>query len=604
MALLFTFVWHQLQAADSVDIDLAGKGTATLSLKSPSSYRIEGNANGALVIGKLDKAITAVEVEVNFKIKETGWPIVSSLKNAFSLSIPVGSTGTVDWNLFPPPDKILDQPGNETYKPAKGTFKIHAAAFRVYFNGSANDETDDVILVSQSGGSKASPPDGELDVEIKSPVSITVDLAQSNADGKIKHSKSKVSGATLNAKVDLKGLEPSSKKNATVVSGKAHGFEDKNDLTLVKVSLESLSFNYDENHADSDAISIRESYSGNHISAPEWEVGGKNEPAAYIKGSTVKIQPKFKIVPADASAKIKVKAVSANKESVLGDLKETEIDLAATTPSLIELEKKIPDKISKTTEAWDWKLTSFNGKPPINQDIGKSTGHVVYILWGKPKTPWETFINGHPREPWVNALDLIFDKAGVNKNTDVEALAKITKYLHSGHGMIYAQTTAAAGYYVLDKNSMPLSDYINKTNAVVNCYDQAVAVAALGKLLGIDVQFQLMSKFGYINATSLVGIKKQCNNPVCRAAGIAPRAFDIQRVGENDIWPNRSFFTKHCFNLYQGKVYDACQGPYLGSKTPEQYIATSIDNSTPKEIHDAGSIRDMQSFGSIPGDIK
>ncbi len=116
MALFFTFVWHQLQAADSVDIDLAGKGTATLSLKSPSSYRIEGNANGALVIGKLDKAITAVEVEVNFKIKEAGWSIVSSLKNASSLSIPIGSSGTVDWNIWPPPDASGDEPDNETHK--------------------------------------------------------------------------------------------------------------------------------------------------------------------------------------------------------------------------------------------------------------------------------------------------------------------------------------------------------------------------------------------------------------------------------------------------------------------------------------------------------
>lgn len=48
--------------------------------------------------------------------------------------------------------------------------------------------------------------------------------------------------------------------------------------------------------------------------------------------------------------------------------------------------------------------------------------------------------------------------------------------------------------------------------AALPWYDQAGALVVLGRLLGINVEYKYMTRFGYINPTALVDISP-CNNP-------------------------------------------------------------------------------------------
>jgi hypothetical protein len=75
--------------------------------------------------------------------------------------------------------------------------------------------------------------------------------------------------------------------------------------------------------------------------------------------------------------------------------------------------------------------------------------------------------------------------------------------------------------------------------------------------------------FGFIKPTNLVGYG-ECNNP-----------FFKKNVKSKMIaWdsPQRTWFDNHAFAAnVSGHILDACAGPHLGTETPEQYMAASID---------------------------
>ena len=68
------------------------------------------------------------------------------------------------------------------------------------------------------------------------------------------------------------------------------------------------------------------------------------------------------------------------------------------------------------------------------------------ISLGEPKPPWDNKY-GEKENAWTNALEFAIVKAGAQgKSTDKDALAAITKYLHSGHGLVYDTVKGAPRY--------------------------------------------------------------------------------------------------------------------------------------------------------------
>ena len=152
---------------------------------------------------------------------------------------------------------------------------------------------------------------------------------------------------------------------------------------------------------------------------------------------------------------------------------------------------------------------------------------------------------------------------------------------------------------------MRLTGYMTKSRgSIVNCYDQAAAVQTLGTLLGIDIKYNYMDPFGYINKVNLVGVG-ECNNPFFNDPDITSDTNKIPLInppsGNNSfIYPEISGFGNHAFTMYNGQVFDSCAGPVLGISVAD-YITNTIDKSTDDKEEVSGNAGDIvvQTFNNL-----
>jgi hypothetical protein len=122
---------------------------------------------------------------------------------------------------------------------------------------------------------------------------------------------------------------------------------------------------------------------------------------------------------------------------------------------------------------------------------------------------------------------------------------------------------------------------------IVNCYDQASALYTFAHALGIPIAYCYAGRFGYINAENIIGIGLS-NNPFYPLSTSKNKLLGINGITD-EIDPVRLGFGNHAYCKYNETIYDACAGPYLGSKTEQEYFSASIDKSTPAESSVAGN---------------
>jgi hypothetical protein len=214
-----------------------------------------------------------------------------------------------------------------------------------------------------------------------------------------------------------------------------------------------------------------------------------------------------------------------------------------------------------------------------------TTQHECFRIWDSPKTPWNTGSN----KPWIKALDFAIDTCKASGTDTKAALASITSYLHSSHGLTYETNRGRANYKI--GNDMRLAGYFIKvenpspplgTTAdpgnVVNCYDQAGAVTTLGCVLGLDVKYLFMQPFGYINRTTLVG-GHDCNNPFFTNSTYSTEKI-VTGLTDGSGRP-RSKFVNHAFAELDSDIFDACAGPKLGTDGRAGYVGSVIDSTLP-----------------------
>ena len=246
---------------------------------------------------------------------------------------------------------------------------------------------------------------------------------------------------------------------------------------------------------------------------------------------------------------------------------------------------------------FDWEVTKIGGNNTGSNKATVADGIEIFTVLADPSnsaaggSPWNVADNTTTDDrvmPWVTALRFAIDTAGTKgEATPATALSQLTSYLHNGHGMTYDTTNGAPGFGTfhgnqLSQDSFNLTNYINKTGTVVNCYDQAAAVYTLGRLLGIEVNYAYMNKFGYINTVNLVGVGN-CNNPFYVGK---PSPYNVPVVGSDDT--GRTRFGNHAFAMLGDNVYDACAltlGELFSS-----YLTSAIDTSTPAESAVAGTV--------------
>ena len=259
--------------------------------------------------------------------------------------------------------------------------------------------------------------------------------------------------------------------------------------------------------------------------------------------------------------------------------------------------------IEKPGFVWQWRVENTNGSGSSAYDLNTSGVHTVYTILNEPVAPWGNAWAGgnNPSNAWATALDFVITNASCNGDGAASnALTHIAQFLHdsnsvTGHGLTYDIGTplgdAGRPKYCIF-GVFDLTGYINKSSLrwgtagnVVNCYDQAGGLNVCARLVGISSEYIFMgytdnngdAAFGYILATDLVGVGL-CNNPFYPT--IAPTN-NIPLLGGTNgtdlVWTNRSGFSNHAFARYNGRIFDACAGPHLGSEMLVQYATSSID---------------------------
>ena len=381
----------------------------------------------------------------------------------------------------------------------------------------------------------------------------------------------------------------------------------------MKLRVTNIKFNHDIASSNKDAVNIRRAYAkGNEIdvSRGEWfenaDGSVTNEPCCYTTNRAVTVLARFEASGFITSAVIR--ATCIGNGGSLTSLMPTNVVFAngKSSPEYVEfsMESNTLARIDCSKDGvLEWSATDVNG---TKSGCGmNSTGpHIVYTILGEPKLPWKNTY-GEKENAWTNALEFAIVKAGAQgKNTDKDALAAITTYLHSGHGLVYDTEAGAPRYLNPSSGVFSVTAYIAVTNSasvtnLVNCYDQAHGVVTLGNLLGPSVNAipRFTMPFGYINTTDLVGVGS-CNNPFFNtksrveyidftsytgySAGMPP----TNRVCAVDDKTRTWFFNHMYVTLDIGGtnyVFDACAGPFVGNLNKNNYLNSAIDYSTAEE---------------------
>lgn len=235
----------------------------------------------------------------------------------------------------------------------------------------------------------------------------------------------------------------------------------------------------------------------------------------------------------------------------------------------VEVESsEAPDSARHYTGDVQWTLSADREHYPLHN----TTRLEVFAILD---TPAGYFVDG----VWVEALRFLFRKAGVALLREPKDVAVcVTRYCHTRHGMRYDTALHNGGRSHFgasgkEARMFQLMDYMARngdSGNLVNCFDQAAAVESLCGTMGVDVDWVFRRPYGYIKPTSLVGVGL-CNNPF----------FDPNHPRKLVAWdtpyPQRKPFGCHAFNDLDGRVFDACAGPHLGTETLREYLEAAVD---------------------------
>lgn len=372
-----------------------------------------------------------------------------------------------------------------------------------------------------------------------------------------------------------------------------------------------LAFNHNPIDSTSDAINLREDYTTPY-NCPngEWikvastahdATPSPNYPACWIAGVRPTVKARFEVQPADISNAV-LSASSSGR--ILSGIPQTMVHFSnGVTRALVGtditqfatfvLDDPVPTMISRSTdEVWTWNIQEINGHGVSNVFIATNGPSVAYSILAEPVAPWANN-RGSIENAWETALSFIVSNACEGAESQQAAVAQITSFLFSGCGLVY-DTYGAKNAYAnpcrTRHGSLFLSDFIaRRSGSVVNCADQALLVSAFSKLVGVDARAMVMSPFGYINESALL-LLPSCNNPL-----FSNPKYDSRSVCPVNS-PTRSGFGRHMFVEANGKVFDACVGPHLGTETLSAYLSSTIDTITTNTTFVTGVSTNVNQF--------
>lgn len=354
------------------------------------------------------------------------------------------------------------------------------------------------------------------------------------------------------------------------------------------LSVDYITFNWDETNNTFDAINIRKNLTET-IKTPEY-TKSLHSPILYkVNQSNIKIKVKF-CIEDNKKTKYTIQGFAGKNNRILSDTDSQVVKFnnGKSDEIIFTLSSSLPNNILHSYESIIWKITKCGTGEVETKDIE------VYTVFNSPsvsnQNPWKLDCNSE-QTPWSDALELLFSKNGANINntsSEEEALKLITAYFFEKHGAYYDTHEYFLNQYCHAwENKFNLSKYLWQISEEekVSCHTQAGIVYIMSKLLGINPDVIYFCKWGYINTTNLVGVGP-CNNPFYQPVTCDnPKRPGVPVTDTNNI--HRSLFGSHVLISYNDKIYDATLGPALGTQSLEEYLKTMIDISTPKEASKA-----------------
>lgn len=356
-------------------------------------------------------------------------------------------------------------------------------------------------------------------------------------------------------------------------------------LLTPSLLIHQISFNHLQGKHDKDAMDLKESYAGKVISCPEvtFDKDGKatkSEPFLYLGGKKPDLKIKAEVKPGIIKkAKVKTKGEGKVPKNFLPELDEQEFD--NNTEFEIPFKDNIDSKLNKGNHQWTWRLTEIQGTALTNETIVfETTVKNGYVLFSEPlKSPWD--MNDNKKKPWIKALDVVIERSGnigLDQNSSSAIIGNITNYTFNKMNWTYDTMLGSPRYVNLQgiigqiSGTIDLNSYLDQNyGKTINCYDQCLSLAALIRLLGINVEGVFQQPFGQILVVNLIGVGP-CNNPFYMNARRASLAKPIIDKSNPKDYQDRAPFFNHAYvkfnvnfmNLNLDFIYDSCAGPVIG----------------------------------------
>lgn len=268
---------------------------------------------------------------------------------------------------------------------------------------------------------------------------------------------------------------------------------DKIALTVIKVVIDKIAFNYNPASTSCDAMNIRQNFT-TPITAPEYINGLQNEPVAYVKGQPVNILVRVCMEPKDIPC-LTIKGISDDINGSLDSTSAKDVYFVngvskegSDNPATSEFDESdfvqfavegtTTNVVYKSDETWKWTVVGFGGtvSPMFTLPVG-ITSHTVYVIYSVSERPWTQVIDHH-ENPWVTALNFAIDICGTKGCSSEDDIAElITRHLYE------IKYTPESQYY--ENGVFDYTKYMRGTHA--NCLDSALGLDATCSVLGLDI---------------------------------------------------------------------------------------------------------------------
>jgi len=258
-------------------------------------------------------------------------------------------------------------------------------------------------------------------------------------------------------------------------------------------NLISITFNFDPNSANHDALNIRTNAAG-FVAPPEWKTVERS-PVAYsiadTQGQTIRIKVQFKS-DTDEDLHVFIRALGSG---VLGHVKQKKVLFKKgihTSNVMFDLQHVTLgiDGVGEYPVTWAWQY-SFNGHHWHNF---LHTHHTVYALLAMPTAPWvqQPFNAGNTQLVWTDVLKYACKWAS-GATDPVTAESKITAafYALGPATMVYDCPGGGFSHYSFAGfNCTAFLDLLSGGPGLgkfVNCSDCATFVSTFANAIGCDL---------------------------------------------------------------------------------------------------------------------